>query len=325
MPRRRGWFGEGDWITIENNVSSNNSWTTISATSGISLAGVFNFYATDNVYRQLIRNNVCYGNQTFQPWNYTGKISDGNGIIMDVNHTTTSSFTGRTLVQSNLSFNNGGGGVHSYSASRVDMIHNTAYLNSASPALQYGQIDANSGDDIRIFDNILVAPVANTAAGELAEPLNGNYKCTNLIYSHNLYFGGNIAPIMGAADVIADPRFINPSRDGSVADFHLQPNSPARGTGLAQPYSPFLDLDKRIRSTVAPDKGAYQLTTTTTTLSSSLNPAGESTSVTFTALVIGNVPTGTVTFKDNGMVLGTVPVAQGYAALTTTQRSPLHC
>ena len=251
--------GQADWVQIENNTSRNNSWTTIYATSGISLSGTFNFDATDNVYKQLIRNNVCSGNQTYQMWKSQGLYSDGNGIIMDVNHTSTAAYIGRTLVQSNLCYNNGGGGVHAYGANRVDMINNTAYLNSASVHLEYAQIDANSGDNDNIFNNILVAPVA--AAGQPAEPVNGNYNCTNLIYSHNLYFGGNTAPVMGTGDVIADPRFVTPSIDPTTANFHLQTISPALATGIVQTFSPFLDLDGRPRSLTAPDKGVYQLLT----------------------------------------------------------------
>jgi hypothetical protein len=50
---------ESDWVTIENNISRNNCWTTIYATSGISLLGAFNFDAADNIYKHLIRNNIC--------------------------------------------------------------------------------------------------------------------------------------------------------------------------------------------------------------------------------------------------------------------------
>jgi Bacterial Ig-like domain (group 3)/FG-GAP-like repeat len=62
---------------------------------------------------------------------------------------------------------------------------------------------------------------------------------------------------------------------------------------------------------------------TTVALASSLNPAATGRAVTFTATVAavapgGGTPTGTVTFKDGNVVLGTVAVGTGGAATFTT-------
>ena len=57
------------------------------------------------------------------------------------------------------------------------------------------------------------------------------------------------------------------------------------------------------------------------TLASSLNPSGNGQSVTFTATVTGNSPTGLVTFADGSTVLGTAPVIGGRAAFTTAALS----
>ncbi len=85
-------------------------------------------------------------------------------------------------------------GIHAFRANRVDIINNTAYLNSASRSLQYAQIFANDSEDVRIINNILVAPIADVAAGEKLEPVNVSPKSPTVLYTHNLYFGGNIAP-----------------------------------------------------------------------------------------------------------------------------------
>ncbi len=252
---------EGDWVTVENNLCCCNCWTTIYGTSGISVMGASNFDASDNIYRVLIRNNTCYRNETFEFWKEVNRPSDGNGIILDVNQKTTfrpnSSFRGRTLVQSNLCFDNGGSGIHTVSANRVDIINNTVYLNSASKSLEYSQIFAYGSEDVRIINNILVAPVADIAAGAKPEPVNASKRSPTVLYSHNLYFGGNIAPTMGEGDVIGDPMFVNPSRDANSADFHLKPGSPAIGMGATFPFMPFLDLDGRPRK-AAPSKGVYE-------------------------------------------------------------------
>ena len=74
-----------DWVTIENNLVRNNCWWMDYAGSGISINGYNNFDATEGNYKDLIRNNYVSGNRCFVKWAAIGKISDGNGIIIDVN------------------------------------------------------------------------------------------------------------------------------------------------------------------------------------------------------------------------------------------------
>ena len=223
--------------------------------------GLITSMRRDNVYKKLVRNNTCYRNETYESWQAIKRVSDGNGIIIDVNQKTASYpndlYKGRTLVQSNLCFDNGGPGIHTVKANRVDIIGNTAYLNSASKSLQYGQIYAYQSEDVRIIDNILVAPVADTAGGAKPYPLNASRFSPNVVFSHNLYFGGNIPPTMGEGDFVADPQFVRPSRDSKIADFHLRPGSPALGKGVVLPVSPFLDLSGKPRKP-APALGAYE-------------------------------------------------------------------
>jgi hypothetical protein len=58
--------------------------------------------------------------------------------------------------------------------------------------------------------------------------------------------------------------------------------------------------------------------TTTTSLSSSINPSSFGQPVTFTAKVTGSSPAGPVTFLDGSSAIGTVTLASGTAALTTS-------
>ena len=162
---------------------------------------------------------------------------------------------GRTLIQNNLSFNNGGSGIHSFKSHRVDIINNTAYFNGATPELRWGQIFLQRTDDARVMNNILVSrddqPI-NTVSANSNDKEN-----TNVVRSHNLYFGGNSAPIMGEHDSIADPQFVNPSVDATVADFHLKAGSPALGAGVTKPFGPLLDLDGQPRG-ATPTMGVYE-------------------------------------------------------------------
>jgi hypothetical protein len=59
-------------------------------------------------------------------------------------------------------------------------------------------------------------------------------------------------------------------------------------------------------------------TTTTTTLTSSLNPSVSGQSVTFTAAVMPSTATGTATFYDNGISIGSAPLSSGTAKLSTS-------
>ena len=249
---------QADWITIEDNVARNNCWWTVYATSGISLLDSADFDAGTNVYKCLIRGNQSSGNRCFVPWGQVKRISDGNGIIIDTNNAPAKHhvYLGRTLVQNNLSFNNGGSGIHAFKSHQMDIINNTAYDNGASPELKWGQIFVQVSDDVRMMNNILVSrpgqPINSVG------PDGGDQNSTRVTRTHNLYFGGLAPKLTGPGDVTADPQFVNASADPALANFHLKPVSPARRSGLQGETVPLLDLDGRPRPTnTPPDRGAY--------------------------------------------------------------------
>lgn len=251
--------GNCDWVTIENNIIRNNCWWVIYATSGAGLLGTRNFDATQNVYKSLIRNNTVSGNQCFRKWKQVNRYSDGNGIIIDTTYVPKSgqAYLGRTLIQNNLSFNNGGSGIHAFKSHRVDIVNNTAYYNGASPELRWGQIFVQESDDITIINNILVSRPGQTITS--CGPAGGDQNSTKIVRRNNLYFGGLTPKNSGPDDDFADPQFVHISADWKAADFHVRPGSPARGTGLRSPLVPWLDLDGTPRpAAAAPDRGAYQ-------------------------------------------------------------------
>jgi hypothetical protein len=179
-------------------------------------------------------------------------------------------YEGRTLVQNNLSYGNGGSGIHAYSSRFVDIVNNTAYHNAQSPELNWSQIFAGGRcDDIRLFNNVMHAPKGKPL--DLSTPGNS----TAVIYANNLIFGdgnnnvkssGGLGAESGtvhgnlASNVQADPRFVKPSLDPAVADFRLMSGSPGIDTGNPQhPGVPRNDLLGRVRSQgAALDKGAYE-------------------------------------------------------------------
>jgi hypothetical protein len=118
-------------------------------------------------------------------------------------------------------YNNGGSGIHTFLSDRVDIVHNTAYLNNQSPEIVDGQIFANSSSDVRILNNILYAVPT--------KKVNSNYNNTNVTYNYNVYFNSNLTGVMGANDRYADPQFVN----AGSADFRLKSTSPAINNGFS--------------------------------------------------------------------------------------------
>ncbi|MBC7889678.1 MAG: T9SS type A sorting domain-containing protein [Ferruginibacter sp.] len=213
-------FLKCDYITIEGNTVYNNSWYTIYGTSGISFNQCFNYDNNNSTYRIIVRNNISYGNRMYVPFYNDCKVTDGNGIILDI---PLIEYTGRSLVANNICFNNGGSGIHSFKMNHVDIVHNISYLNSASPEINSSNIYALQSDDIKIYNNIIVA--------RPGKKINGVNSSTNLLYDYNIFYGGASYELVGAHSFIRDPKFVNPSTDPLVADFHLQPGSLGINTG----------------------------------------------------------------------------------------------
>lgn len=242
-----------DRVSIENNITRNNCHWTIYASSGISVYQTFNFESTPGEYRVLVRNNVTHDNFCTQPWVATGKPSDGNGLIVDdlrntQNNSTNGIYQGRLLLQGNISYRNGGSGMHAFSSDRVDFIHNTAAGNNTK--LDYTQIGITRCSDCRILNNILVAP-----ADMPINRVNGG--ASDIFISHNVLWGGNGTSLPGENAVTADPQFV----DEEKGDFRLKPTSPAIGHGGSWEIQPATYQNGALRPlTEAPTAGALPST-----------------------------------------------------------------
>lgn len=239
-----------DYVQIENNVSHNNCHWMIYAGSGISIYQPFNFDPTTGGHKMLVRNNVAHHNYCTQPWIVTGKPSDGNGIIVDdtqnhQNKSTNGIYHGGLLIQGNLSYNNGGSGMHSYASDHIDFINNTSANNST--VNDYGQLSVTACGHVRVLNNILVA-----AKGTPLNRVNGEYH--DVLVSHNLFFGESKDIVPGEHAVIADPKFM----DAAKGDFHLSKESAARNAGAAWEIAPLRDLEGESRSLNEPHLGALE-------------------------------------------------------------------
>ena len=219
---------QADYVTIDNNVVFNNAWYGVYGSSGISMLNNWN---SDNNqgYKMFVTNNKTYNNRMYIPWIAVGKITDGNGIIIDSTRNQDNSkldaYKGRTLVKNNLAFNNGGSGIHAFLSEHVDIVNNTAFLNNQSPELNGGQIFAHTSSDVRILRNILYAfPGKN---------INNNTKNKNVVYDYNIYLNSSKISVKGPHDIVADSEFLSkhPTLEKISDDWKSQPekqNPPTR-------------------------------------------------------------------------------------------------
>ncbi len=245
-----------DYVTIEDNKAYSCGWWSPYQCSGISV------YSSRNAdfaagYRTIVRRNEAYDNENFIPYFDTNTITDGNGIIIDDNtntqHPGVAAYTGRTLVENNLCYNNGGTGMHAFLSARVDFVNNTAYFNNRCPQLDNGEIIASKSSSVRFHNNILHA-----RTGKKCQTYYGN---ADVMFDSNIYFNGATA-IRGATDIVADPKFVKASLIPAEADFRTVLASPAIGGGTAT-LAPGEDMDMRPRpSGIGFDCGAYQLAVT---------------------------------------------------------------
>ncbi len=127
------------------------------------------------------------------------------------------SYHGRILVQGNVSYLNGGSGMHAFSSNHVDFINNTTFGNNT--VMDYGQLSITQCTDCLVLNNILVAP-----AEKPVNRVNGNSK--HIVLSHNLLWGGNGTSEPGRSPVLEDPLFV----DADTDDFRIKPASAATGS-----------------------------------------------------------------------------------------------
>jgi len=241
---------QSDYITVDRNEVFNNAWYSVYATSGISLYQNWNSDHNQS-YKMFVTNNKVYNNRQYVPWIVDGTIADGNGIIIDDSRNTQNNsklgvYKGRTLVANNLTFNNGGSGIHTYMSEHVDIVHNTAYMNNQSPEIQHGQLFANESSDIKILNNILYAYPG--------KKMNMDWKNINVTYDYNIYANGTSISVLGYHDIIGNPQFVNPS----IADFRLKATSPAINSGYTWKDLTTDFVGKSRPSGTGYDRGAYE-------------------------------------------------------------------
>ncbi|MEV1143256.1 right-handed parallel beta-helix repeat-containing protein [Micromonospora sp. NPDC049799] len=237
---------EADYVTIERNTVTGTSHWTVYGTSGISLLHSRDIDGNTG-YKMIVRQNTVSGNRNYIPWLDSGPtphITDGNGIIVDDNRNSQikarniAPYRGRTLVENNVAFRNGGGGVHIFSSDNVDVVHNTTYHNSVSPEIGDRDLNASWANNIRFFNNVSVSAPGHKPFSVSGTP--GRAKGSEKVVADcNLIAG--------------DPKFVNPA----AGDFRLRPDSPAMNAGCGT-LTAETDNTDRTRSNGKADLGAFE-------------------------------------------------------------------
>jgi len=317
--------GSADRLTIENNISRYNCWWMIYAGSGLGFGFSSDWELGDN-YRLLMQNNIIYGNECMVPWWGNGgtNYSDGNGIIIDSNK---AAYTGKTLIQNNVVFNNGGGGIHIFKAENIDVVHNTTYQNSASGVLAYpdsdtqstGSTDGNWIKNVRYTNNISFARRNASGSSSLNETALGvaAFDRATIFHTRNVYGGGDSTPLLTGANFSDNTDlgrsynpaslFLSPSIDGTVADFRLRSAASARNYGAVVNWRGVLDHAGAPRSlTGTTDAGAYQ-----TVAGLAYSPISSPPSGKYTASQNVTLSSDTAAAKIVYTINGTMPAVDG--------------
>ena len=231
----------GDYSDIEHNTVHDCAKTWSGNSSGITLYEPTNS-DTLSGFHNVISYNISYNNSDPAP-----NGTDGNGISMDdTNHTQSDNipYTGQTLVEENLTYNNGGSGIRVGYSSRVVVRNNTSFWNEALTTISgswRGDLATEFSNGIIWANNIAVAnPAFN---GDNTAILDGASSGT--VWLDNLTFDGTAgqASVYGSGSMAGNLLGENPMLMNPTGDFHLQSGSPAFGAGTATYGVPATDFD----------------------------------------------------------------------------------
>ena len=116
-----------DYLTIERNIVTGCCMWSRYGQSGIS---IHKAVAVNDIlaFKIIVRWNQCHGNEQRIPWEQTGKIQDGHGILCAENE----GYKSPILVAENACFGNGGLGVHAFKSPTAALHDNLERWNNRS-------------------------------------------------------------------------------------------------------------------------------------------------------------------------------------------------
>ena len=206
----------------------------------------------------MIASNVVHDNA--EGPTIPGNHTDGNGIIIDttlgsyVCPTCGTAYPGNILVVGNVTYNNGGGGIHVFLSKNVVVANNTSYNNYLDPrnnGTLRGELSNGGSQNVSFINNIAYAvrgsdvtsynkPVVSFTVGSF--PTTGSWTA-NLTY--------------GASNSTSNSAFINPS--SNLVNVAPQLLNPVADNFIPAAGSPVLNAGVPLGyiSTTNPNIGAY--------------------------------------------------------------------
>ncbi|MEQ8677173.1 MAG: PA14 domain-containing protein [Aggregatilineales bacterium] len=252
---------DSDYLTIENNVIHNTSHLSIYGNSAISIYHSLHIDTRTDIYKNIIRGNIVYNNENRVPFYREGRITDGNCIILDdlrneLYGATNPPYIGRSLIENNVCFNNGGRGIHVHFTDNVTVRNNTLYYNNFSPGVHnrqdHGELSAVLARNVEFYNNVVWARPGMRAFGFIDSQ--------NISTWNNIVYGTNDLRHLGNRDIVQNPMFVNASIDANVADFSPAENSPLIDQGVSISGLEY-DVAGNFRiSGTSVDIGAYEYT-----------------------------------------------------------------
>ncbi len=176
-------INNGDYLQILNNDVHDNAHWSAYGTSGISIGSSENF---DNgpAPHIIISGNTSVNNSNLVPEYRAGKITDGEGIILDTNP----GYTGGFLIENNTTSGNSGPGIELFLSNNAVITGNTTTGDLTNPGLvSEGEIFINQSQN-NTETITTTAPPPPPPAGQLV--VNGGFEADNF---SGWTLGGNSA------------------------------------------------------------------------------------------------------------------------------------
>ncbi|MGB9123740.1 MAG: right-handed parallel beta-helix repeat-containing protein, partial [Candidatus Angelobacter sp.] len=159
-----------DYVQILNNIVHDNAHWSAYGNSGISVFTSANSDTKPGVH-DTISGNLSFNNAQLVPSAGVGKVTDGEGIILDTN----THYTGQILVQNNTTYGNGGPGIESYLTANAVINGNTVYGNNTqhTQAASNSAIFINQSSGNTVTNNITTAPTSAPPLPPVPAPTPG--------------------------------------------------------------------------------------------------------------------------------------------------------